>query len=124
MIVLQGTLVMRVMHCDERTGKLYDLIFGYLYQGACFNAYNCFAGPKKKSLVSFYSPDKKTVVGFISVKNLLALGSQNPAIKDILNEVKFKVVHNLVDDIDFFPFPLKYLEGLNLAKKPIDLLAD
>lgn len=124
MIVMQGTLTMRVMHCDERTGKLYDLIFGYLYQGACFNAYHCFAGPKKKSLLSFFSADKKAVVGFIKVKDLLALGGENPIIKGILNEVRFKVKHHLTDDIDFFPFPLKCLEGLNLAKKPIDLIGD
>lgn len=80
-----------------------------LDKGACFSVYTAFC-EERTSLVDFYANSNKCIVYQINSQDLVDLARDNIDIKDRLNTVKLRIKNNMVDDIDYFTFPKKYLE--------------
>lgn len=110
MIILDGQIQVRVQRGDYLNNKEeMDIWFATLEIGACFNVYNCFS-KSRTTRVTYIASSKVVTVGLIKVSDLKALSQENQNLYDTMKKVKLKVEENLVDEIDFFTFPKKYLE--------------
>ena len=108
-ILWEGSIQVRVSRVDPETGRTIDLWMDTIDKGACFSVYTAFC-EERTSLVDFYANSSKCVVYQIDSKDLIDLAKDNIDVKDRLNTVKLRIKNNLVDDIDYFTFPKKYLE--------------
>ena len=66
-------------------------------------------------MVSYIACSKKTMVFSLNSKDLIELGQSNYKIKDKIDIALLRIKNNLVDKLDYFTFPRKYLEK-NLEK--------
>lgn len=58
------------------------------------------------------------------MSDLNELAEQDMQIKDRLNTVSLRINNKLVDDIDYFTFPTKFLEKTNIGKTDADYIKD
>lgn len=105
---------MRVERRNPISGELQSYWLDTLTKGACFSVFNCFENTK--SLVNFYASSKSTIIDQIHIDDLLNLGKDIQALSDRLDIIKLRIQNKLVDDIDYFTFPMRFLEQLNEQK--------
>ena len=108
---MNGRIQIRVSKCEE------DLWIGDLEQGSCFNAHLPFHD-NNLSKVSFYSNSKYLNIGYLDIDEIFKLCQNDSSlipVLDKLKKTKFKVKYNLLDDLDFFTFPRKYIYTNELA---------
>lgn len=75
MIIMKGTVQVRVIHRETNTNTTKDLWFSTLRQGSCFNVYNSF-NPLSQSLVYFIA-DEDCIIEALSLSDLKTLALSN-----------------------------------------------
>ena len=90
-------------------------------QGACFNVYNAFSETKQTSLASYYASTKDCIVEYLELHDLFDLAKNNIPFKETIEIATQRINQKMVDDIDIFYFPTKYLESQNLNKTEEDI---
>ena len=107
MIVMEGNVQVRVG--KTRTN---DYWLGNLRKGSCFNVYTPFENDRK-GRVGYYANSQICHISYLPIDKLIKLCYAEPSLLsliDILKMTKFKVKYNLLDDLDYFPFPAKWLD--------------
>lgn len=112
MLVLEGTVQARVMKEGWDGRQQEDFWFDTLEIGACFNVYNSFS-EKKSSLLTYVASSEDCQIGMINVAQLMELAQNNANLQYALKTVQLRIKHDLVDDLDVFTFPMKFLEFRN-----------
>lgn len=115
MVVMEGVVQVLI------SGDNSDYWLADIDIGTCFNVYNCFSEGNITSLVSYRVISKRCQIEFISTKDLQKLSSHFVEIHDALNIGIQRIKNSLVDDIDYFLFPKKYLEQKNNNKTREDI---
>ena len=107
-ILWQGEVQARVIAYHRLQEKYDDMWLDTLEVGACFNVYNCFF-KDKLPILDFFANSVVTKLYCLKADDLMKLGCIS--LQDKIRTTKVRVTQNLVDDIDYFPFPKKYLES-------------
>ena len=66
--------------------------------------------------MDIYASSENNVMYFISVADLFELSKHEIDLADRLEIAKVRITHDLVDSLDFFLFPVKFLE-INVLKR-------
>jgi len=114
-IILEGTIQVRTQYFDMVEQRRVDYFLQNIGRGACIGVYTAFQ-QRSKSLVSYTVCSPILKIAKINIDELKALAKKNIELGDRLETIIERVRKNLVGDIDFFPFPKKYLENSLLNK--------
>jgi hypothetical protein len=82
-----------------------------LTRGSCFNVYAPFS-ENKLSLVSYYANSPGVMIATIDIDELFKLATSDSNLinlSDTLKAIRFRVKYNLLDDLDYFMFPRRYV---------------
>jgi len=109
-IIWEGEVQARVSCYNKEADNYDDLWLDTLEIGACFNIYNCFF-KDNLPLLDMYADTKVAKLFCLNANELIELSEKSMSLMDRINTVKLKITGRLVDDIDYFPFPKKYLES-------------
>ena len=71
------------------------------------------------TLVNYIAASEYCVVYHIKITELEELGKKHIALQDRLSLVKARIMNRLVGDIDYFPFPRKFMEQQDINISPI-----
>ena len=101
MIVMEGQVQIRS----------HDYWIGNLNKGSCFNVYGPF-DVEKPSKINYYSNSENCQIMYLPIDDLVNLCVSDPGLIELIDKIKitrFKVKYDIVDDLDYFPFPEKFL---------------
>lgn len=71
MIILQGSIYMKVRRICPDTGHRSEVNFGKLRQGSCFNVFNSFSRRRQGSLLSYVAAQKNCIIDTIPIQEVL-----------------------------------------------------